>query len=194
MNYLESGFRIVLIAAAGYAIYRLLNFVIDRLRDNQYLSRHYAILAGGGARWGILIITVLMILQELGIEASYILAAASTVLVLIAVGFVALWSVLSNILCSFLLLLFPPFRFGDVIELKDPDKEKGIKGTVSGLNMFYTCLEPVDESGDEQLAGTQLIRVPNTLFFQRIIIGHAGTDTQDLKLKPVSEKQNAPKS
>lgn len=181
MEYLIVILKLAVIAAAGYVLYKLLYAFAGRLKDKGYLSQQGHIISKLFLKWTILILVILLVLQEIGIDTHHVLTALSAVLVLVAVGFVAVWSVLSNILCSFLLLLFPPFRFGDQIEIKDTGTETGIKGKVDGLNLFYTTLR----TGNNANAG-QLIRVPNTMFFQRVIICHEGTDTEELKLKPSS--------
>lgn len=76
---------------------------------------------------------------------------------LIATGFVALWSTLSNILCTILILLTRPFRIGDEISFP-PD---ALEGQVIDLSFFFTTLKGSDG---------RLINVPNTTFFQRIMV------------------------
>ncbi|MBK8478825.1 MAG: mechanosensitive ion channel [Opitutaceae bacterium] len=75
-------------------------------------------------------------------------------LALIGIGFVAVWSVLSNVLCTLLLLTVRPFRIGDELELP-PDP---FRGRVIDLNLFFTTLQAADG---------RLVQIPNNLFFQR---------------------------
>lgn len=181
MTYATILLKLFVIIAAGLGLHKVSGMMIMRLNEKGYISEQSSIVSRMVTKWIIVITVLLLALQELGIETTHILTALSAVLVLVAVGFVAVWSVLSNILCSFLLLLFPPFRFGDVIEIKDPGTEAGIKGKVTGLNLFFATLQV---HGDGQQTGI-MIRVPNTMFFQRVIVCHAGKDTQDLKLNSV---------
>lgn len=85
-----------------------------------------------------------------------VLTVLGGLLGLVAIGFVAVWSTLSNVLCTFLLLLTRPFRIGDEVELV-PDP---IRGEVVDLTFFFTTLK--DAEG-------RYFRIPNNLFFQRII-------------------------
>lgn len=78
-------------------------------------------------------------------------------LALIATGFVALWSTLSNILCTIVILVTRPFRIGDILTFP-PD---GISGQVVDLSFFFTTLRTADGGS---------ITVPNTMFFQRIVV------------------------
>ena len=86
-----------------------------------------------------------------------IYALIGGMIALIGVGFVAVWSTLSNALCSLLLISSRPFEVGDEIELP-PD---GIRGRVIDLSLFFTTLEAPDG---------RLVQLPNNLFFQRIVV------------------------
>ena len=185
MNYPVIILELIVTVAAAYALYKLLHRMIARLRDKNILTAQTAFVFLTLLRWAIVILAALVMLQVLGVDTSHVLAALSAILVLVAVGFVAVWSVTSNILCSFLLLLTPPFRFGDEIEIRDPGSETGIKGKVSGLNLFFTTLRQEEDAGGK----IKLIRVPNSMFFQRVIICHEGKDTQALKLHTDSTEQ-----
>lgn len=95
-------------------------------------------------------------------------AMLGTVAALVAVGFVAVWSVLSNLSCTVLILFFRPFEVGDELEFTDP---ANLRGRVINLNFAYTTLK--DDEG-------RLIQIPNNLFFQRIIkrrVGGIGVET-----------------
>jgi small-conductance mechanosensitive channel len=80
----------------------------------------------------------------------------STVLAMVAIGFVAVWSVLSNTLCTLVIMVFRPFAVGDEVEFP----QDGVKGRVIDLNVFFTTLD----AGD----GT-VMQVPNNLFFQKVM-------------------------
>lgn len=86
-----------------------------------------------------------------------IYALLGGLIALIGVGFVAVWSTLSNALCSLLLISSRPFEVGDDIELP-PDP---IRGRVIDLSLFFTTLEAPDG---------RLIQLPNNLFFQRVVV------------------------
>lgn len=87
---------------------------------------------------------------------------------LIATGFVALWSTLSNILCTILILVTRPFRIGDEVSFP-PD---ALEGQVIDLSFFFTTLRTKDG---------RFINVPNTTFFQRIVVRReTGASARDL--------------
>lgn len=169
--------NIFLIIAIGFASHKFVKSMIDRLYDKELLPESLLIPFKGILKWLLLVFIFLLILQQIGIPISRVVAALASVLVLIAIGFIAFWSVLTNILSSFLLVIFAPFRIGDTVEIREPDKEKGTIGKVIDLNIFYTTLIDTTDSDP----GKTRIRIPNSLFFQRIIICHEGDNTQSLK-------------
>ena len=104
-------------------------------------------------RWGGYVIVIALILTSFGIP---VVTMVGTVVAMVALGFVAVWSVLTNISCALLLIIFQPFQIEDEIEFPgDP-----IKGKVQDLNFIFTTL--VTENGD-------LLQIPNSLFFQKTI-------------------------
>ena len=175
LEYLVKFIEITLIVVAGYFANYFTKRTLNRLQRNGKLDGPLLVPLLGIIKWFIVVLIVLLVLYQLGISLTVILTSVSGILMLVAIGFVAVWSVLSNVSCSFLLLVFPPFKFGDTIEIKEAEKEFGLKGKVTGLNLFYTTLSASDpENGDT------LIRVPNNLFFQRVIICHYGEKTEAL--------------
>jgi small-conductance mechanosensitive channel len=181
MENLEFGailFRVALIFVAGFGVYRLALHGVARLRAQRYVTDNGAFLLTGLARWSIVLVALILAIQSFGISMQALWTAVSALLVMVAIGFVAVWSILSNLLCAVLLVVFAPFRIGDEIELieitmKEPDK-RGIRGRVLAINMLYTSLEDLTDGS----AGT--IRVPNNLLFQRAIRTIAGEETKSL--------------
>ncbi len=113
------------------------------------------------------------------IDVLTVLAGAMT---LVAVGFVALWSTLANITCTILILITRPFRIGDEVSFP-PD---AIEGQVVDLSFFFTTLKTKDG---------RFINVPNTLFFQRIVIRRETNVSLDLGeqlAKPEAAKLETP--
>ncbi len=83
-------------------------------------------------------------------------AAATAAVTLVAIGFVAVWSVLSNVLCSLILMGSRPFRIGDHLQLPPDD----IQGTVTDISLLHTTLRSEDG---------HLFQIPNNMFFQRVV-------------------------
>jgi len=75
-------------------------------------------------------------------------------LAMVAIGVVAVWSLLSHTTSTMLLILLRPFRIYDWITF--PGEEVG--GRVVDLNLFYTLLD--NEEGEHFI-------IPNNSFFQK---------------------------
>jgi small-conductance mechanosensitive channel len=91
----------------------------------------------------------------------------TTVGALVGIGFFAVWSVLSNWLCTFVILVTRPFAIGDDVEfVGDP-----VRGRVVDLNFIYTTLRTDD-------GGT--LQIPNNLFFQKVLKRRRGNASVSL--------------
>jgi small conductance mechanosensitive channel len=86
-------------------------------------------------RYSILVLTFVLILQIVGIQATSLVAVLGAAS--LAIG-LALQGTLSNMAAGVMLLLFRPFRLGDNIEVA------GKNGTVKNLNLFMTELASGD--------------------------------------------------
>ena len=107
-------------------------------------------------RWLVRIIVFVLVLSVFGFELGGIWALVSTVLAMIAIGFVAVWSLLSHSTATILLVIIRPFQIGDDIALPS----QNMAGRVIDLNFFFTTL--LDHEGNEW-------RVPNNMFFQKVM-------------------------
>lgn len=140
-------------------------------------------------RWLTILIVILLSLQQFGVPLSAVWAAFSAIAVMVAIGFIAVWSILSNILCSLLLIMVAPFRMGEKIEVVEPVGGSGLAGKVVDINMLYTTIEMTDD-----LDGRCLARIPNNVFFQKTIKCYRGEETTTLSefFSTKREKKNLP--
>ncbi|MEJ2360071.1 MAG: mechanosensitive ion channel family protein [Gammaproteobacteria bacterium] len=136
-------------------------------------------------KWLTLLVLLLVILGLFGISVASFWAALSGVLVLLAIGFVAVWSLLSNLLCSVLLIIFAPFRIDDVIEIQDPASPVTMRGRVTDINIMFTTLLVIDEDQDESL-----VRIPNNIFFQKYIRTWQGRNSQSIQSYMAKSQQD----
>lgn len=118
-------------------------------------------------RYAILVIAAMGILGLWGFELGTIFALLGTVLGLVAIGFVAVWSVLSNFLCTLVLVVFKPFSVGDEIELPVDN----VKGRVVDLSLIFTTLQVSDD---------ETVMVPNNTYFQKVFKRRIGRHTTGL--------------
>ncbi len=175
--YMSNILSILAMIAVGYVAYALLRRVLNALVENDYLPQPLQPVLQGTARWLVLILVVLMCLQQTGVHMVAFWAGFVSVVALIAVGFIAVWSVLSNILCALLLVLFDLFRIGDEIEIIEATGGKGLRGTVVNLNVLYTSLQETQDDG----APDGVTHVPNNIFFQKTLRRWRGTHTRHLQ-------------
>ncbi len=138
----------------------LLNFVVGRaftlLAKRTNLTSSDVLPLRKIARWVVYALTIILVLGVFGFELGGLWAILSTILAMVAIGFVAVWSILSNTSATVLILIMRPFSIGDEVELPS----ESVKGRVSDLNFFFTTLA-VDEH--------TCYRVPNNLFFQKVL-------------------------
>ena len=185
-SYLAIALRIAIIVAGCFFANHILQKILHRLNTRESLPASLYFALSGIIKWIFVVLAIFLVFHQLGVPLSRILTSLSAILVFFAIGFVAAWSILSNILSSLILLIFPPFRFGDTIEIRDPDKEKGFMGKVIGLNIFYTTLQNSADDGNN----STLVRIPNNMFFQKIIICHEGTATKKLEIMINVDQKN----
>ena len=177
------GVAMVLLVALllSHALKRLINV----LRDLKHVSPQIAHRLHAVRRWVITLLTILVVLEALGIFRGA-WALMSTMLAALALGFVAAWSVLSNATAAMLILIFRPFRIGDEVEIIEMTNGFPVGGRVLDMNLLYTTLQvpdadtPAVPSAEAAAAvplpapavarpdeAIRLVRVPNNLFFQR---------------------------
>ena len=90
---------------------------------------------GSLTRYAILIVGMVAVLQQLGVKTTSVLAVLSGLL--LGVG-LALQGALSNVAAGVMLLLFRPYRVGDLVEVG------GRMGTVKALDLMITELTTPD--------------------------------------------------
>jgi len=153
----------LLVLLIGLVVYWSVTRSLSGLHVKQKLSENTFVLLRRLCRWTIFPVTVLLAAQQFGLLPN-LWAAMTAVLAMVAIGFVAVWSVLSNTLCSVILMIARPFNVGDEIEF--PGDELG--GKVINFNLIFTTLRDGDG---------YLIQVPNNTFFQKPIRRKVGQST-----------------
>lgn len=176
---------VVLLAVLALHLLSRAMQVVDR---NQWLPPTVKVLSYGFLRWSIYLAVLLYVLELLGLPVKSLWAGLLSVALLVAIAFVAVWSVLSNILSAVLLLTFSRARIGDIVELKDTKQEEiGIRGKIIDINLFFVTIEEqfIDEKISDQPA---MVQIPCHLFFYRVTRCWAGVKTQPLMVAFREEK------
>ena len=170
---------------------RVLRRTMKLVERKQWLPPTLKVLSYGFLRWSICIAAALYVLEILGLPVKSLWAGLLSAALLVAVAFVAAWSVLSNILSALLLLTFSRARVGDIVELKDTKQDEvGVRGTIIDINLFFVTIEElfVDPAISNRAA---IVQIPCHLFFYRVTRCWAGTKTQPLR-EAFNDEQSQP--
>lgn len=137
---------------------------LERALTLVQLPRTTVVTLSRSARIILGLFALLLCSEALDVAPRELWSSVSTILALLAVGFVAFWSVLSNTVCGLVLFITAPFKPGDTVELFDLGnavEKKGLVGVVKELSMFYLIIE-------SELEGKKEINyIPHNLVFQR---------------------------
>ena len=144
------------IVVAALVIDRLVRTALRVLRVSGRLPQNTANIIRRWTRGVLAVAVALLVIALAGYPIETIWVPLSALLAMVAIGFVAVWSMLSNILATLIILIWRPFNVGERIEI-EPD---GIGGEVIDINFMYTLLK--SEAGAR-------IAVPNSLFVQRCL-------------------------
>jgi small-conductance mechanosensitive channel len=159
----------VVLVAAAWLVYFLVGRAVASGVRRERFPAPVGVLVRLLARWVIVAATLLLVLQRFGLLKNT-WALVSAILAMVAIGFVAVWSLLSNVLSTVLLLAYKPFRVGDTVEIPTDN----VGGKVVDLNLFFTTLK---EGNGETLS------IPNNAFFQKAIRTKPGEEQLDLAVQ-----------
>lgn len=163
-EYLALALQVLAILLVAWSLRGLVRRLIARLAARYELPPMVVMGARRVATFLIGTTALLAVLQLFGVSAGVLWGAFTGFATVAAVAFFAAWSVLTNIFCSFLILVTRPFRIFDHIEVLDNGEKPGLGGQVIDINLVYvTLLERHGDGFESQL------RVPNSQFFQRAV-------------------------
>lgn len=188
----QQALQVLVILVLTYLLSRLIGKGSKIIAKKQWLPATILIPLAGFLKWAVLISGLLFGLEALGMPMKSFWAGMLSVLLVVAVAFFAMWSVLSNILCALLLLTFSRARIGDIVELRDTKQDEvGIRGRIIDINLFYVTLRElkVDPAVGPEPAITQ---VPCHLFFYRVIRRWRGEQTHPLTTAFAENDTNVP--
>ena len=166
-------FEAVIVAAAGLLVVKLLLKLLDRALYRSQLDGTLKKLLHSLLKGALLFVTVIVVLERLGIEVTSLVAVLSV----IGLAFsLALQNFLSNVAGGMQLLASRPFKVGDFVEAG------GCSGAVTEVGMFYTRLATYEN---------KLIQIPNSAIVSANIINHFALPTRRVDLF-VSASYDAP--
>jgi len=169
-------FSILLVIFLGFCIYFSLNRSLKILLAKEKANEPFYLTAKNVLKWLIFLSVFIIILQQIGIKLTSIFAVLLTLTGMVAIGFIAVWSILSNLSCALFLILFKMFQIGDEIEIVEPVGGTGLKGKVQDFNVMFTSLVEDASEGSEGF----VTQVPNNIFFQKTMRRKKGNKTVNL--------------
>jgi small-conductance mechanosensitive channel len=105
-----------------------------------------------GALW---IIAALLALEIWGVSVGGLWTLLASAAAIVGVGFLATWTMISNVTASFFLAFWRPFHLGDKIEMLP----ENLSGRVIDRNLMFVVVRE---------DGGAIIQIPNNLFFQKM--------------------------
>jgi small-conductance mechanosensitive channel len=97
----------------------------------------------------------LLILDVWGFDVAGLWTFLVSTVAVIGVGFIAVWTMVSNVTASLFISLWRPFRLGETVELL-PER---LAGRVVDRNLMFTVLRETEGV---------ILQIPNNMFFQKI--------------------------
>lgn len=151
---IESAILLLLLLAGNMIFRSILNRIDKKLRFALERKRIiYKIVH--------LFITILAIVGLIaiwGVDPKQLFLFLTSILTILAVGFFAQWSILSNITASLILFFTHPIHIGGYIKIVD--KDFPIEGIVEKITIFFLYIRSTDG---------ELLSIPNILVLQKII-------------------------
>ena len=137
------------------ALNRLMRGWLRSLEARVHLSYETVLTLTRVVSGGLWLVTALLVLNLWGVSVSGMWTLLASAVAVIGVGFLAVWTMVSNVTACFFISLWRPFRLGQTVEILP----EALKGRVIDRNLMFTMLR--DEDGN-------LLQVPNNLFFQKM--------------------------
>jgi small-conductance mechanosensitive channel len=98
-------FNILIILVVGLTALMLLQRAVASLETKKLLASPFVVFFNSVLRWFIIVIMLLLALQQIGVSLNSVWSVISAMVAMVAIGFVAMWSILSNLFCTLMLLM-----------------------------------------------------------------------------------------
>jgi small-conductance mechanosensitive channel len=137
------------------AVNRALQRLLQQLRPRVHLPPEVVLTIGRVISALLSIVIGFILLAFWGVSVSGVWASLVSVAAVIGVGFLAVWTMISNITASLFISLWRPFHLGDTVELLP----ENLKGRAIDRNLMFTVLREGERTA---------LLIPNNLFFQKM--------------------------
>ncbi len=146
----------LIVIAAGIILDQALESRVSSYSEKKKLPQSHVHAIKIVIRWIIVIAGILIVASIFGIGIGRLWIVISSIAAMIIIGFVAVWSILGNILAALVLMIWRPFQIGDKITILP----ENVTGTVIETNLFFTRIQT--EKGS-------IINLTNTNIIQKIV-------------------------
>ncbi len=133
--YLLPAIKVIVILAVAYLLGKWIELMIRRSAERTRLDDTLARFFGKMAKWGLLVLALLAALSVFGVQTTSFAAVIGASALAIGLAF---QGTLANFAAGMMLLIFRPFKVGDVVELS------GVTATVDEIDLFQTTLDTFD--------------------------------------------------
>ena len=154
--FLSTILPVIVCLIVAIVLERVLTVVISRYGQRRNIAKSHVHLMKLVVRWAIVAVFVIVVAGIFGMGIGSLWATITGFVALVVIGFFAVWSILSNVLATLLILVLRPFQIGDRIAILP----ENLAGEVIDMNLMYTKL--TTDEGDT-------ISVPNNMFITKFI-------------------------
>ncbi|PLX44098.1 MAG: mechanosensitive ion channel protein MscS [Hyphomicrobiales bacterium] len=162
---LMNGVKALIVLVIGWIAAGFVSGMIRRkVNAHENIDNTLGNFAASIVKWGILLIVLVTVLGLFGVQATSLVAVLGAAT--LAIG-LALQGTLSDLAAGFMLILFRPYKLGQVVDIG------GTMGTVKDLNLFITELATPDN--------VQII-VPNGKAWGSVITNYSHHGTRRISL------------
>jgi len=147
---------VIITIVVAIIVERILVSIISRYGKKRALSKSHSHLIKLIIRGSILVIVIIVVASIFGVGIGNLWATIAGILAMVIIGFFAVWSLLSNVLATGIILIARPFVIGDKVTILP----ENISGEAVDINILYSKLKT--NEGD-------IITVPNITFLTKFI-------------------------
>jgi len=122
-------------------------------------------------------IFIIVLLLIWGIAPSQLAGYIASLFTVIGIGFLAQWSIMSNVTSTIIIFFNHQVKIGDTIAILDKDTQ--IEGKISDIGIFFIIIE-VDNN--------EFVSLPSNIFMQKMIKKTSGNkSSEDVNSKEVTK-------
>jgi small-conductance mechanosensitive channel len=152
---LATALLLIVTPLAALALNQLLRRLVKDHGRRLHLPYDSALVLTRVSTAAVWLISATLMLNLWGIGPSGLWAVLISAAAVIGVGFLAVWTMVSNVTASLFITIWRPFQLGQTVEILP----ENLRGRVIDRNFMFTALR--DDGGS-------VLHIPNNLFFQKV--------------------------